>query len=73
MTPEEIDTLGVSTDLKTAAKALGLSVSGAYQLAQRGEFPCRVIRAGSRYIVPTVGLRELLGLAARVAVGGDAA
>lgn len=73
MTPQELDALGVSTDLRTAARALGLSVSGAYQLAQKGEFPCRVIRAGSRYIVPTVGLRELLGLTAPVAVGGDAA
>ncbi|MCA4997749.1 DNA-binding protein [Tsukamurella tyrosinosolvens] len=62
MTPDEVDALGVSTDLKTAARALGLSVSGAYALAQRGEFPCRVIRAGSRYIVPTVGLRAVLGL-----------
>lgn len=61
MTPSELDALGVSTDLRTAARALGLSVSGAYQLAQRGEFPCPVIRAGGRWIVPTVGLRSVLG------------
>ena len=62
MTPDELDALGVSTDLKTAARALGLSASGAYALAKKGQFPCRVIRAGSRYIVPTVGLRAALGL-----------
>lgn len=73
MTPQELDALGVATDLRTAGRALGLSVSGAYQLAQKGEFPCRVIKAGSRYIVPTVGLRELLGIASPAVVGGDAA
>lgn len=62
MTPEEIDALGVSTDLQTAARALNISKSSAYTAAREGNFPCRVIRVGSRYVVPTAGLRALLGV-----------
>lgn len=62
MTPEEIDALGVSTDLQTACRAIGISKSSGYAAAKAGRFPCRVIRVGSRYIVPTAGLRELLGI-----------
>jgi len=62
MTPEEIDALGVTTDLQTAARALGISKSSAYSAARSGTFPCRVIRVGSRYVVPTAGLRALLGV-----------
>lgn len=62
MTPEEIDALGVTTDLQTAARALGISKSSAYSAARNGTFPCRVIRVGSRYVVPTAGLRALLGV-----------
>lgn len=63
MTPEEIDALGVSTDLQTACRAIGISKSAGYTAAKAGTFPCRVIRIGSRYVVPTAGLRELLGMA----------
>ena len=63
MTPEELDQLGVSTDLVTAARALGISKSSAYAAAREGTFPCRVVRVGSRYVVPTAGLRDVLGLA----------
>lgn len=62
MTPAEIEALGVSTDLQTAARAIGISKSSAYAAAKSGTFPCRVIRVGSRYVVPTAGLRELLGI-----------
>jgi len=66
MRTEEIDALGVSCDLRTAARALGISKSSAYELAKRDEFPVRVIKIGARYVVPTADLRALLGL-------GDAA
>lgn len=62
MRNEEIDALGVSCDLRTAARALGVSKSTAYALAQKGEFPTRVVKIGSRYVVPTADLRALLGL-----------
>ena len=53
-----------TVDLLTAASALGLGRTKAYALARTGEFPCRVIRIGETYRVPTAGLLELLGLAA---------
>jgi hypothetical protein len=51
-----------TVDLMTAARALGLGRTKAYELARRDEFPCRVIRIGDSYRIPTPGLLELLGL-----------
>lgn len=62
MTEQELAELGVSTDLTTAASALGISKSSAYTSAAKGTFPCPVIRVGSRYVVPTAGLKAVLGL-----------
>jgi hypothetical protein len=53
-----------TVDLMTAAAALGLGRTRAYQLALRDQFPCRVIRIGDTYRVPTPGLLELLGVTA---------
>jgi hypothetical protein len=53
-----------SVDLMTAALALGLGRTKAYDLARRAQFPCRVIRIGETYRVPTAGLLELLGVTA---------
>jgi hypothetical protein len=53
-----------TVDLMTAAAALGMGRTKAYDLARRDEFPCRCIRIGEIYRVPTPGLLELLGLAA---------
>jgi hypothetical protein len=50
-----------TVDLMTAAAALRIGRTKAYQLAQHDEFPCRVIRVGDTYRVPTPGLLELLG------------
>ena len=60
ITREALDELGVSTDLQTAADALGISRAAAYKLAAENDFPVRVIRIGTRYSVPTAGLREVL-------------
>lgn len=60
MRVDEFEALGVTTDLETAARALGVGRGTAYRLAQAGEFPCRVIRVGGRWVVPTVGLRDLV-------------
>ena len=66
MTPVTITQLRATTtvDLATAALALGLGRTRAYALARRGQFPCRVIRIGEVYRIPTPGLLELLGVAA---------
>jgi len=65
MTPVPIAQLRASAtvDLMTAARALGLGRTKAYELARGGQFPCRVIRIGDTYRIPTPGLLELLGLA----------
>ena len=52
-----------TVDLMTAARALGLGRTKAYELARREQFPCRVIRIGDIYRIPTAGLLELLGVA----------
>jgi hypothetical protein len=64
MTPITITQLRASAtvDLMTAAYALGLGRTKAYELARHNEFPCRVIRIGDTYRVPTAGLLELLGV-----------
>jgi excisionase family DNA binding protein len=47
-------------DIPTAARALGISRSYAFELVRRGDFPCRCIRVGNRYRVPTNALLALL-------------
>jgi hypothetical protein len=65
-TPVTISELRASAtvDLMTAARALGMGRTKAYELAKRDAFPCRVLRIGDQYRIPTGGLLELLGLAA---------
>jgi len=53
-----------TVDLMTAARALSLGRTKAYELAKHDQFPCRVIRIGDTYRIPTAGLLELLGVTA---------
>lgn len=62
LTRAELLALPVVIDITTAARALGLGRSTAYELARRGEFPCRVLRIGSSYRVPTADLLRVLGI-----------
>ena len=62
MTLAELLAMPVTVDIGTAARALGLGRSTGYELARRGEFPCRVLHVGSSYRVPTVELMRLLGV-----------
>lgn len=48
--------------LPEAAKLLGIGKSTAYAAVRKGNFPVRVIQIGSRYVVPTKPLLELLEL-----------
>ncbi|GAA2614028.1 helix-turn-helix domain-containing protein [Actinomadura fulvescens] len=57
----ELAELPSVVNIMTAARALGLSRTYAYELAKRGEFPCRVLRIGTCYRVPTESLLTLLG------------
>lgn len=62
MTPEELLRLPSTIDLPTAARAIGIGRNQAYDLAARGEFPCRILKLGSRYKVLTADLLRVLGV-----------
>jgi predicted DNA-binding transcriptional regulator AlpA len=62
MTLAELLAMPVMVDIGTASRALGLGRSTGYELARRGEFPCRVLHVGSSYRVPTAELLRILGL-----------
>lgn len=62
LTRAEILALPAVVDVTTAAQALGLGRSTAYELARRDEFPCPVLRVGSTYRIPTAGLLRVLGI-----------
>ncbi|WP_406501630.1 helix-turn-helix domain-containing protein [Streptomyces sp. NBC_01590] len=59
MTKDLLD-LPPTTDLETAGKAFGIGRSTAYALANRGEFPCAVVRAGRLFRVVTADLQRVL-------------
>jgi hypothetical protein len=62
LTFEELNALPTAVDLMTAARALGIGRTKAYQLAKAGKFPCRIIRVGNGYHVPTAELLKTLGV-----------
>jgi hypothetical protein len=62
LTLTEVKHLPAMVDLLTAARALDLGRTKAYELARRGQFPCRVLRFGDTYRVPTAALLELLDI-----------
>jgi hypothetical protein len=64
LTFEELHALPTVVDLMTAARALGIGRTQAYQLAKAGQFPVRIIRVGTAYHVPTAELLKVLGVAA---------
>jgi hypothetical protein len=64
MSRDELLALPAAVDLETGNRALGLGRSKGYELAKRGEYPCKVLRLGSTYRVVTAELLSLLGLAA---------
>jgi hypothetical protein len=67
MTSDEMMRLPVSVDLLTAARAYGLGRTVAYALAKADRFPCRVFRAGGRYVVTRGDLLRSLGVSETVA------
>lgn len=58
----EVFDLPVSVDLRTAARAFGACPATAYKLVRGGCFPCRVLRPGHRYRVPTADMLRALGI-----------
>ncbi|MET7395958.1 DNA-binding protein [Dactylosporangium sp. NPDC005572] len=64
---KELLALPAVVGLVTAAHAMGIGRTRAFELVRRGDFPVPVLRVGVTYRVPTAGLLRLLGLAP----GGD--
>jgi hypothetical protein len=62
MTRAELLALPAVVDLTTAARALSIGRTRAFELVRRGDFPVPVLRVGVTYRVPTAPLLGLLGL-----------
>jgi Helix-turn-helix domain len=62
LTFDQLHTLPTVVNLMTAARALGIGRTKAYELAQGGQFPCRIIRVGRGYHIPTADLLTVLGV-----------
>jgi predicted DNA-binding transcriptional regulator AlpA len=62
MTADEIKSLPATVDLPTAARALGLGRSAAYELVRTGAWPTPVLRLGRLIKIPSAPLAALLGL-----------
>jgi hypothetical protein len=60
-TEASIRALGVTTDVPTARRILGLTRHHAYDLAKRGQFPFPVLRVGARIRVPVASILTTLG------------
>ena len=58
----ELTALPATISLLVAARILGIGRTTAYALARAERFPCRVIKVGAAYRVPTPELLRLLGL-----------
>jgi hypothetical protein len=59
-TLDEIRRWPATVDIPKANMALGLSRAHGYALAQRGEYPARVLKVGGRYRVVTASIVRLL-------------
>jgi hypothetical protein len=60
LTIPELLNLPAIVDLRTAAKAIDISIGTAYKLVHQDLFPCKVLRPGHHYKVPTAGLIRCL-------------
>ncbi|WUS98177.1 helix-turn-helix domain-containing protein [Streptomyces sp. NBC_00708] len=79
LTFAEAFNLPLSVDLRTAAQAFAVCPATAYRLIHLDDFPCRVLRLGHQYRIPTASLMRALGVenlpvyAADIEAGAEAA
>ncbi len=62
MTREELFALPAVVDVPTAAGALGMGKTAAYELIRCGSWPTPVLRLGKLIRIPTAPLLALLGI-----------
>ncbi|WP_245928951.1 helix-turn-helix domain-containing protein [Murinocardiopsis flavida] len=62
LTIPELYALPAAVDLMTAARALKMGRTTAYELAKRGEFPCGLLRYGDTYRVPAAEILRPLNV-----------
>ena len=62
MNRDELTALPAVVDVPTAAEALGLSRTSAYELIRTGAWPTPVFRLGRLIRIPTAPLLDLLGI-----------
>ncbi|MCP2342038.1 helix-turn-helix domain-containing protein [Actinomadura rupiterrae] len=62
LTAAQIRRLPATIDLVTAARALGVGRTSAYELARSGRFPLALWKLGRSYRVRTSDLQTFLGL-----------
>jgi len=67
LTEAELLALPAAVPILLANRALGFGRTKGYELAQRGQYPCRLLRHGRRYRVVKADLLNVLG------IGGAAA
>ena len=73
MTRDELLALPAVIDLRTAARALSIGRTRAFELVRRDQFPVPVLRVGATYRVPTAPLLALLGISSPLShVSGEA-
>jgi excisionase family DNA binding protein len=72
MDRQQLTALPAVLDVPTAAKALGLSRTAAYELIRTGEWPTPVFRLGRLIRIPTAPLLDLLGIGPEAAAGPTA-
>lgn len=58
----DVAELPPTVDLMTAAQMFGIGRTRAYEMAKADGFPCRVIKVGAIYRVPTADLLRVLGV-----------
>lgn len=62
MDDNELAALPSAFGLEPACRAYGISRTLGYELAKKGEFPCRVLRVGNTYRVTKADLMRSLGV-----------
>jgi predicted DNA-binding transcriptional regulator AlpA len=72
MDRQQLAALPAVLDVRTAAKAFGLSRTAAYELIKAGEWPTPVFRFGRLIRIPTAPILDLLGIDTRLVVTGQA-